>query len=428
LAAWRVEHGESWLLEVDPDTGYGTFLYSGIAEPQSTPQVEADYVAEARYFIEESVLLHGIDPDTLVFDRSVYLPLSLIESSDKTTVRFQQVVDGVPVQGGVVNVLLDTDEGHLLSLQGTAVPELSSMDTTPVIREVGAIALAAIQLFEDIGVTTDSATVNLVIALIEDVLGNDTPTLVWFVLQSGPEERGGVLAYYYLFDAKTGQLLRSQDAVKYYDVSGRITAHTTGGTRGLHSGSPVVQRPMSRIFVKWDDRNGQEGIEVTDQNGEFTIPGVDPPVDLTIKFEGEKTALVQNLAGGLGPVRSVGRTDGLRESAQHPGLRLQRRCGRNAASGHGYQRVQLLGHQWLHRRLHGGGRSVREHGLLHDSRPRTRPQPQFFGVDRLAETASGALGGASQSIVEHVFETVDRFGSSRPWEDDATLLVVRRLP
>ena len=58
---------------------------------------------------------------------------------------------------------------------------------------------------------------------------------------------------------------------------------------------------------------------------------------------------------------------------------------------------------------------------------RRGPGRELFGLPRLIETARSVLGQSAQAIVDHVFATVDAFGGTRAWDDDATLLVVRRL-
>jgi sigma-B regulation protein RsbU (phosphoserine phosphatase) len=51
-----------------------------------------------------------------------------------------------------------------------------------------------------------------------------------------------------------------------------------------------------------------------------------------------------------------------------------------------------------------------------------------FGEERLVEALAGAVGTSAAAAVETVFAAAAAFGSGAPWEDDATLVVVRRLP
>ncbi len=52
---------------------------------------------------------------------------------------------------------------------------------------------------------------------------------------------------------------------------------------------------------------------------------------------------------------------------------------------------------------------------------------EFFGEERLIETVRAHPGLPAEELLERVFETVVAWGGGGPWEDDATLVVVRRL-
>jgi sigma-B regulation protein RsbU (phosphoserine phosphatase) len=52
---------------------------------------------------------------------------------------------------------------------------------------------------------------------------------------------------------------------------------------------------------------------------------------------------------------------------------------------------------------------------------------EFFGEERLIETVRAHLGLPAEGLLERIFDTVVAWGSGGPWEDDATLVVVRRL-
>jgi serine phosphatase RsbU (regulator of sigma subunit) len=52
---------------------------------------------------------------------------------------------------------------------------------------------------------------------------------------------------------------------------------------------------------------------------------------------------------------------------------------------------------------------------------------EFFGAERLREVVRDSESETADAILDHVFEAARDWGGSRPWEDDATVLVVKRL-
>jgi len=292
LEAWRAAHGAGWELEVDPKIGFGVFLYSGLADAATHPEDEAGFIDVAMGFVRASESLHGIDPETLVFERSVFLPLSLIDSSDKITFRFRQQVDGVPVQGGCVNVLMDAADDYLLSVHSTGLPGVEAFDTTPSVPAAAASVLASGRFLSDTGIHAEETSApRLVIAQIEDETSR-TPRLAWFVQASAwrEEERLAPVSFYYWFDARSGELVRSRDAVMNYDVSGTVQSYLTAGTGGLHEDGDFEVKPMSRIAIF--DAN-DEMITYAAEDGTFTIPGT-APVTIKVRYEGEVTAQIEN--------------------------------------------------------------------------------------------------------------------------------------
>jgi len=292
LEAWRAAHGDLWELEVDPTVGFGVYLYGGLADPETRPEDEAGFVEAAMGFVQASEALHGIDPETLAFERRVFLPLSLIDSSDKITVRFLQQVDGVPVEGGCVNVLMDAADDYLLSVQSTGLPGLETFDTTPSVPAAAASVLASGRFLSDTGFHAEETSApRLVIAQIEDETSR-TPRLAWFVQASAwrEGERLPPVSFYYWFDARSGELVRTRDAVKHYDVSGTVVSYVTTGTGGLHEDGDFEVKPMSRIAIF--DAN-DEMITYAADDGTFTIPGT-APLTIKVRYEGEVTAQIEN--------------------------------------------------------------------------------------------------------------------------------------
>jgi sigma-B regulation protein RsbU (phosphoserine phosphatase) len=54
---------------------------------------------------------------------------------------------------------------------------------------------------------------------------------------------------------------------------------------------------------------------------------------------------------------------------------------------------------------------------------------EFFGEDGIkAAVRSMPEGSSAEQILERLFQDVLAFGDGRPWEDDATAVVVRRIP
>jgi phosphoserine phosphatase RsbU/P len=50
----------------------------------------------------------------------------------------------------------------------------------------------------------------------------------------------------------------------------------------------------------------------------------------------------------------------------------------------------------------------------------------FFGQERLAALVRETRGQPAGAVLERVFEAAREFGKKRHWEDDATLVVLRR--
>jgi sigma-B regulation protein RsbU (phosphoserine phosphatase) len=51
---------------------------------------------------------------------------------------------------------------------------------------------------------------------------------------------------------------------------------------------------------------------------------------------------------------------------------------------------------------------------------------EFFGLDRVRAIVREGQGGAAQAILDRLFEAALAWGEGRPWEDDATIVVVKR--
>jgi sigma-B regulation protein RsbU (phosphoserine phosphatase) len=52
----------------------------------------------------------------------------------------------------------------------------------------------------------------------------------------------------------------------------------------------------------------------------------------------------------------------------------------------------------------------------------------FFGEERLRDLVREKRGASARAVLEAIFDASEAFGGTRPWEDDATVVVVRRRP
>jgi sigma-B regulation protein RsbU (phosphoserine phosphatase) len=57
---------------------------------------------------------------------------------------------------------------------------------------------------------------------------------------------------------------------------------------------------------------------------------------------------------------------------------------------------------------------------------RRNPGDEFYGENRLIETVRRNLGRPAPDILAAVFKECEAFGDQRPFEDDATLVIVKR--
>lgn len=53
---------------------------------------------------------------------------------------------------------------------------------------------------------------------------------------------------------------------------------------------------------------------------------------------------------------------------------------------------------------------------------------EVFGAERLTQVVGASLDLPAQRIIERVFAASEDFGGGAPWEDDATVVVLRRMP
>ena len=293
LVRWRAEHGASWRVEFDDQTGFVRFLYSGSARAGVAPKSDAEWIRLALAWLRETRGLHGVEPATLSSARALFLPLGIAGSTDKVTVGFRQAFGGVEVAGGDVNVLFDASgaRGALLSIDSTALPAVAELDVRPALSAAAASERAAKLFAADTALAPERLSAPAL--AVEQVAGpaGRRGVLAWRV-EAFSGARGGVPeGFAYWIDARSGMLLRREANVHTLDVSGTVTTLASPGLNPDKGNNPATVQPAPHLLV-----TSAQGNAVTDANGNFTIPGATPPLQVTVRYDGPFTT-TQNIAG-----------------------------------------------------------------------------------------------------------------------------------
>ena len=290
LARFRADHGAQWRIDVDEGTGFAEFLYGGALEGEFVPREDAEWFTLARAALERTSELHGIEQATLIEERALHLPLGFAGTSDKFTLRFRQVVNGVPVDDGRVNVLFDM-RGRLLSVQTRALPGVAALQTVPGVTAEQALERAERAFRSDHGLAaTQSSTPQLCIAQIERD-GWRSGALAWKVDVQRLVDGDGPLGTTFVLDAHTGEVLRRDTSIHYFDVSGTISTRATPGLNPDTGSNPTTVQPLAYTSV-----SSGSVTATSDAFGNFTLVGVDAPASVIVGYDGAYNN-VNNSAG-----------------------------------------------------------------------------------------------------------------------------------
>jgi hypothetical protein len=247
--------------------------------------------------------------------------------------KFDQYFRGLPVVGGRADVRINMS-GRIAMLGSTAFPVPATFDTTPVVGEELATALAWRALGKDpTGVQQPGSTVAPRLVIWGDVDAADVApfALAWEVSVSNVDRNGdGPIGRYYV-DAKTGAVLHYRSDKHECGFVGctnpihetappaaatptlapvattvTVTAWTRTGNDGY---SALVNTPLRGIVLNVPG----VGTRTTDQNGEFTID-IAAPVTITV---GALDGTHHNaIAGANAPSASVLVTPGVNATIQ----------------------------------------------------------------------------------------------------------------
>lgn len=233
--------------------------------------------------------MHGIPLEQLVDGQVTLLPLGIAGGTDKMAVAFAQVVNGVPVEQGRVNLLLSR-RGALLSLQSTGLPNLERLSTAPQVSKRAALERALEAFRKDHGAPTRVGDTTLVIAKTR-VGDFDQGRLAWQSDVARREPGSPIAGEVLRVDAQSGELLSRSSTVHNFDVGGQVVSMATPGLLPNGAANPPVATPMPFIRV-----SSSAGTVYTDAAGNFDFPAATGPLQITVEFTGTYND-VQNQAG-----------------------------------------------------------------------------------------------------------------------------------
>lgn len=292
LIQWRAEHGSTWEVILDEETQYGRLLFNGSSDNGFQPENTEDWFLLARALLMDAYGVLGIDDDTLVDDRVLLLPLGIVGTSDKTSVRFRQEVTGVPVTRGSVSLLFDTVD-KVLALDSDALPHLSGFDVTPTVASTEAVTIASASFLVDTGMQPTLVGTPRLAIFQRTTAGQRSGVLVWEVEVFAEDSLGVSAAYLYRVSAKLPATVVDREDLIYsalpqqaQTIQGKVEAYVVIDPQHRpdpRDGTLLELRPMAYMHVK----NSSGGIlATTDANGEFGLPGGLAPITVKMDFKG----------------------------------------------------------------------------------------------------------------------------------------------
>jgi hypothetical protein len=292
--AWQDQNGAEWRFDHDFGTGFVRFVYGGHTASLGTNLTDNEFADLARVHVGAAYGLMGIDPNHLVLDNTLYMPLGMYGSSDKFTVRFRQVIDGVEVEGGSVNALFNM-QGGLLSLDTVGLPDvLLPASVIPTRAAVRAEQFAVEQFIADTGLEALDVQIQGLVLTQEKVGKGRQGTLSWNVRVGNQTPGSEPQAFVYSVAATgTARVVQKRNQIHYFDVGGVVSVNSTPGISASTPSNPDVPFPGAYMRVT----SPQAGTTFTDSFGNFLFPGVTGPITATFSFEGTYND-VNNVAGG----------------------------------------------------------------------------------------------------------------------------------
>ncbi len=282
LESWRADHGTSWQVRGAYESTYARMLFGGSTEAVFAPVTDTDFVDLARSYVDQTGSMFAVDNSVLEMDEVTLLPLGAVGSTDKMTVRFQQHVNGVPVEYGSVNVLMNM-AGGLLSVDARSIPNVAVQDTVPTVEANAALQVAVAEFQSETG-TSPTGTSMIELNIIRREGGGVTSSdLAWRVQVTNHVDGFEPESFVYQVAAQgSARVLRRDEGIHNFDVGGTATTRATLTNKPDVAANPPVPVPAAYMTIT---APGQGSI-TSDASGNFNFPGVTGPLDVTFSYRG----------------------------------------------------------------------------------------------------------------------------------------------
>ncbi len=112
-----------------------------------------------------------------------------------------------------------------------------------------------------------------------DLDGQRTPRLAWKVNVQHISAESEAVGKNVFVDAGNGVIYRDTESVHNFDISGSVTSFASPGLLPDIAGNPETAQPMRFIRV-----SSGATTTFTDTNGDFTLPGVNAPANVTFQY------------------------------------------------------------------------------------------------------------------------------------------------
>ena len=297
VRAFRAAGGPEWQVHWDYDRGgVPRLLWGGSRAAVAPGSSDAAFAAHARGLVDELAPALGFDSGAVELIGVDRMNLGRVGSSDKIAVHFREVVSGVPVHHGLIDVLYGAD-GRLLSIDNQGLPHAAETALSPDVPERDASAAAAAAFTALTGqpvATLELDSYVLFPAKIDPRKTAVRAAPAYLLKVAGPRDAfsgATPVIRMYAIAARGAPVVFDSWSLVHEDLVGTVKGW---GQTGL---LPEGSEPAALHALK-DVALSATGVTTAYSNasGGFVMPGVNSSKSVTARLEGQWSKVV-NVAG-----------------------------------------------------------------------------------------------------------------------------------